>query len=279
MKMLLAASLLAASLLPAAPATAGACVHDHLYNGDHGGSPHVHYPQCHDNSPDDRPRSRADQHRRDTEHRPAQQQLPACVHVNEDLSVDVHNAECTDIADGPSTGGCSVVAVTDSVAGEGQMTGVIDVEAVVYSTDPTDNPASATFTCYVKVNGATQPGAIVSASGTGAVAGGGFITYTSNSSADFVQLCEDVSYSNPNYADTSECFEAESFEIPPPFVWEIVDGALCPAYEALAGSYGPVVIGPCYPARSDDPGGDVYLDGEMFSELQALVGLSGEALR
>ena len=243
MKTLLAASLLAASLLPAAPATAAACVHDHPNNGGHGGSPHVHYPQCHDNSPGDRPGARGHQHRGDTQHRPAQQQLPACVHANPPES---HIPECVDAVDGPSTGGCSFVAV-----GSGQLTGEIDIEAVVYSANPADNPMSATFTCYVKVNGATQPGAVVTATGTGTVAGGGFITYTSNSVTDFVQLCQDVSYSNGT--NTSECFEAESFEVPPPIVWEIVDPLVCPIIAVAAPGAGPMYI---------NSQGDVWVDGE-----------------
>ena len=149
-------------------------------------------------------------------------QMPAsaaCIHAN---PPEVHIPECVDAVDGPSIGGCSFVAATDAVAGQGQMTGEIDIEAVVYSaTNPADNPMSATFTCYIKVNGSTQPGAIVTASGIVVVVGGGVITYTSNSVTDFVQLCQDVSYSNGQ--STSECFEASTFEIPPPIVWEVID--------------------------------------------------------
>ena len=191
-------------------------------------------------------------------------QMPAsaaCIHVNEDLSVDVHPAECTDIVDGPSFGGCSFVAATDAVAGQGQMTGEMDIEAVVYSaTDPTDNPMTATFTCYIKVNGSTQPGAICTATGTVVVAGGCVITYTSNSVTDFVQLCQDVDYANTDYPDTSECFEASTFEIPPPIFWEIVDGAVCPILAMAAGTYGGP---PPIPVIVITPEGDVYIDGEF----------------
>ena len=202
MKMLLAVSALAASMLPVAPAypsppSGGPCVHDHLWREHptpHGGSPHVHYPQCHDNSPE-RPKAKGHQHRKKKQQRTTDQYL----------------------------GGCGFAAVEDVVAEQGQMTGEIDVEAVVYSAaNPAGNPVSATFTCYVLVNGAPQPGAVVTASGTGVVIGSGVITYTSNFVEDFVQLCEDVSYSNGE--STSECFEADAFEIPPPVVWDLIDG-------------------------------------------------------
>ena len=180
-------------------------------------------------------------------------QMPAsaaCIHAN---PPEVHIPECVDAVDGPSVGGCSFVAATDAVAGQGQMTGEIDIEAVVYSANPADNPMSATFTCYIKVNGATQPGAVVTATGTVVVVGGGVITYTSNSVTDFVQLCQDVSYSNGT--NTSECFEAETFEIPPPIVWEIVDPLICPIIAMAAPGAGPVFI---------NSQGDVWIDGEGF---------------
>ena len=150
-------------------------------------------------------------------------------------------------------GGCRFAAVTDTLAGQGQMTGEIDVEAVVYSvTDPFDNPLSATFTCYIRVDGQSQPGSVVAASGTGVVIGGGVVTYTSNDVSDLVQLCQDVSYSNG--VNTSDCFEANSFEIPPPIVWEIVDPLPCSVLALLApGAPGVVDI---------NSQGDVYVDGE-----------------
>ena len=209
LKALAAAAMLVGIVLPAAPALAGPCVHDHTFNGNHGGSPHAHQPQCH----------------------------PPRYHE----------------------GGCSFVAATDAVAGQGQMTGEIDVEAIVYSDVPEENPMSATFTCYIKVNGASQPGAVVTASGTVVVVGGGVITYTSNSVTDFVELCQDVSYSNG--ASSSECFEAETFEIPPPIVWEIVDPLVCPIIGMAAGTYGGP---PPVPVIFINSQGDVWIDGEGF---------------
>lgn len=166
-------------------------------------------------------------------------------------------------------GGCSFVAATDAVAGQGQMTGEIDVEAIVFSYQSAQNPVSATFTCYIKVNGSAQPGASVTASGTVVVVGGGIVSYTSGSSTDHVQLCQSISYSNGEASD--ECFDATSFEIPPPIIWEIVDPAICPFLEDRAGTYhipSPVdrtiVIEPKDPADDEDIGGDVYIDGELF---------------
>ena len=137
-------------------------------------------------------------------------QLPAsaaCIHGT--ILPEVHLDECLDVdaVDGPPVGGRNFAAATDQVAGQGQMNCEIDIEAIVYSaTNPADNPMSATFTCYIKVNGASQPGAIVTATGTVVVVG--VITYLSG---DFVQLCQDVSYSNG--ASSSECFDADTFEI------------------------------------------------------------------
>ena len=178
-------------------------------------------------------------------------QMPAsaaCIHAN---PPEVHIPECVDAVDGPSVGGCGFVATTDQVAGEGQMTGEIDIEAVVYSANPADNPMSATFTCYIKVNGTTQPGAVVTATGTVVVVGGGVVTYTSNSVSDFVQLCQDVSYSNGT--NTSECFEADGFEILPPVAWEILDGAVCPLPD-----------GEIIPGVMEIVNGDLLILGKIF---------------
>lgn len=97
-------------------------------------------------------------------------------------------------ADSTYRGGCSLVAAPDQMAGGGQMTGEIDIEAVVYSSSDPATPVSATITCHVTVNGAEQPGALVRESGTGAVVGGGVVTYTSGQPNDDVELCQSVDY-------------------------------------------------------------------------------------
>ena len=185
-------------------------------------------------------------------------QMPAsaaCIHAN---PPEVHIPECVDAVDGPMIGGCGFAAATDMVAGGGQMTGEIDIVAVVYSANPAENPVSATITCYIKVNGATQPGAVCPASGTVVVNRVACVaTYTSNSSADFVQLCQDVDYSG-SIPDTSECFEDITLENPPPIFWEIVDPIVCAVLRPLAGTSGPggnVHI---------DDDGDVYVFGGLW---------------
>ena len=181
-------------------------------------------------------------------------QMPAsaaCIHAINPTAV--HLNECVDAVDGPIQGGCAFVAATDVVAGEGQMTGVMVVAAFVYSASTlAENPVSATIACYIKVNFAAQPGAVVAASGTVVVVGGGVITYTSNSVTDFVQLCQDVDY---GWFNTSQCSKAETFEIPPPIVGQIVDPEICPVIALAAPGAGPVFI---------NSQGDVWIDGEGF---------------
>ena len=123
-------------------------------------------------------------------------------------------------SDSTSLGGCSYGAL--GRAGQGWTAGEIDVEAVVYSPTPDANPVWATVTCYILVNGAPQPGAIITASGVGVIAGGGAITYTSDHERDFVQLCQRVDFTGPGDATpTSDvCLDYIVIEIPPPLPWD-----------------------------------------------------------
>ena len=190
-----------------------------------------------------------------------------CVHWHDGDPVNephVHpdGTGCDEPGTAISIGGCSFVAATNDVSGQGQMSGEIDVEAVVYSRVDSENPLSAKFTCYILVNGDPQPGAVVTAESVShdppvpVVVGGGFITYTSNSVTDFVQLCQTVEYSNGDV--TNECFEADTFEIPPPIIWEIVDPPVCDnILKPRAGTYD---VGGHTVFINEQ--GDVYVDGE-----------------
>ena len=161
-------------------------------------------------------------------------------------------------SDSTIVGGCSFASLSDPVVGPGQQTGEIDVEAVVYSPTAASNPVWATITCYIKVNGVPQPGAVITASGVVAVVGGGLITYPSTES-DFVQLCQRVDYTGPGDATpTSDvCFDQVVIILPP---------VVCEADCGLG-----TLICTATAAAPDVPGivdtneqGDVYLAGEPF---------------
>lgn len=147
-------------------------------------------------------------------------------------------------------GGCSFAAA--SAGGSGNMTGEIDIEAVVYSDAPLGNPVNAIIMCYVTVNDVVAPGARLSASGTSAIIGAGVISYTSASASDDIQLCQDVSAhtASGSFQSSSECFGATGFEIPPPIVYEVGDPALCSALSIVRGVPGLVEV---------DETGDVYV--------------------
>ena len=162
-------------------------------------------------------------------------------------------------SDSTYAGECSFAAATDNVSGQGRMAGEIDVEMVVYSPTPEANPVWATVTCYIKVNGVAQPGAVITASGAVAVVGAGAITYVSENAYDVVELCTRVDYTGPGDATpTSDVCEASfTIELPPPhgdpFLW--IDYVLCEELTKIPGAYGPVVI---------DEEGDISIAGEPF---------------
>ena len=184
-------------------------------------------------------------------------------------------AECQGIPQGildsQHIGGCSLTAVPDVDAGGSTQLGKIDIEAIVFSATPADNPVTAKITCYVLVNGHFngRPGSVrndVTAIGTVVVVGGALVSFESEHLFDLVQICQDIDYHADGSVETSECFMADKYEIPPPIVWEIVDPLVCPIIAMAAPGAGSMYI---------NSQGDVWVDGEGFFDCPAYGNVRG----
>jgi hypothetical protein len=133
-------------------------------------------------------------------------------------------------------------------------------------------------TCWLEVNGVEAPGTRFGYVGTGVQAGVNPMTYTA-SNTDDVELCESVLFGdNTTTGDT--CFPIDDIQIPPQVLWDAVDtvfavvndaegcnashdecSVVCAQLPRLAGTYGPVTIG---------PDGDVYVADPLGLGLNRL---------
>jgi hypothetical protein len=145
--------------------------------------------------------------------------------------------------------------------------GVLGARVLVYSAaTPADNPVSARVTCRVLVNGVTVRQA--SFDGTVLVAGAGPLDFTAQAN-DLVQLCTDIDYTS-NATPTEVCAYRDGNQIPPPLVWDAMEGALRPANDTVATYVDPVVC-PLLAARAPgvpgvvdiDPTGDTSVAGGL----------------
>lgn len=156
-------------------------------------------------------------------------------------------------------GGCTYDSATRPSTDPGGNVGVIgDVSA---TTDASGKPIAATVSCWIDVNGVEAPGTRFGYAGTGVQVGANPITFAT-SNTDEIQLCTSVLFAD-NTTTGDECLVSDGPEFPPQVVWDEFDAVagvidavegcdashqqcsvLCPRLELLAGSYGPVTIGP-----------------------------------
>lgn len=124
--------------------------------------------------------------------------------------------------DSTYAGGCGFDAVDDS---DGTYRGVVYTATAVYSTGtPADNPVAATVSCYLKVNGVTQPGTRLTVPGIGVIAGAGAMTYTAHD-FDSVEFCTEVDFTSNDTPTHTEC-EGIVGGPPPPALFELVEAIL-----------------------------------------------------
>ena len=158
-------------------------------------------------------------------------------------------------SDSRHEGGCSFTTFAEDPRHPDHWITEIDIEAVAYSPAPASNPVWVTVTCYLRVNGVEQPGAVVAASGAVAVVGGGPVTFESDWPSDYVDLCHRIDFTGPG--DTTPTVEG----CPGPGCcdefspWEVIDPKVCPVLAATHGTYGPVFV---------NEQGDVYVDGVPY---------------
>jgi hypothetical protein len=138
------------------------------------------------------------------------------------------------------------------------------------TTTPNGAPIAATVTCWLRVNGVEAAGTRFGYAGTGAQAGVNPISFYA-SNTDEIDLCYSVLVAdNTTIEDT--CFAIDPIQIPPQVVWDTVDSvfalvdqvegcnashdecsAICPPLQLLAGTYGPLTIGPDGDVSVADP--------------------------
>jgi hypothetical protein len=166
------------------------------------------------------------------------------------------------------SGGCSLNTGTDpsqTVGGQDVFTGQLSVRTVTYSSNPAENPVSATVTCEVRVNDVPQTNASVTASGPIAQAGAKVVTYVRHTN-DIVDVCITVSFS-PVPGTVSSCAPATTITIPPKEVNDLIAQYLDPAICAILIALAPGVP----PAVTIDPTGDTEINGAPFWDCPPYV--------
>jgi hypothetical protein len=148
-------------------------------------------------------------------------------------------------------GGCSFTADNqDSVTGPDTYVGYLGARVVTLHDGV---PAPATVTCDLRVNGGRVD--TLSAAGPGVEAGAKPTTFVAAPFDDVVSLCTTVDYGGG--VTDSECADSVDPNPPPccfdPFFY---DAIVCPVLVALAGTYGPVTVG---------PDGDVTVDPDPLA--------------
>ena len=90
------------------------------------------------------------------------------------------------------TGGCYDNTVIDPVLTNGVHEGVMGDSS---ATQDSSGPVYADVVCYIRVNGATHPGAYFVYSGTGAQAGSNQIAYAAGP-GDVAELCQEAFFAD-----------------------------------------------------------------------------------
>lgn len=131
-------------------------------------------------------------------------------------------------------GGCGFNTIDNATLTNGQSEGVIYVTAS--SQEASGVPSTATVSCWIDVNGLEQPGARLSVTGNGAIAGQQQISFTSADGDNIVE-CQQVTFADgstwtaPDGNVGVDCPGA--VEQPP--VLSDLDGAYCP-YGSISGT-------------------------------------------
>lgn len=161
-------------------------------------------------------------------------------------------------------GGCFARTAPDAVATDVQRVGVIgDASTTV---DATGLPTDATVTCWIDVNGVEAAGTRFSYSGAGLQSGIDDITVRA-SIVDPLTVCEAVVYRDGS-TESGACDTVDGPVVPPGLLDQCddlgccgqavcfanVDDLVCPEFARVAGSYGPVTVG---------PDGDVYVSDPL----------------
>lgn len=176
-------------------------------------------------------------------------------------------------------GGCTWDSDSRPGTPSGENLGVIADRSV--TTDANGRPLAATVTCWLAVNGVEAPGTRFGYAGTGVQAGANPITFYA-SNTDEVDLCYSVLFAD-NTTTGDWCFAVLTIQIPPQAVWDLLDAVfaavndaegcnashdecspVCPRLQLLAGTYGPVTIGPDGDVSVADPLG-VGLDSPVYN--------------
>jgi hypothetical protein len=133
--------------------------------------------------------------------------------------------------------------------------GEIDVQTLVYSPTPEENPVSATVHCYFRVNGVRLDGPELTVPGTVAIAGAGVVHFAVDP-VDYLEICTEVDFTSNATPTTVECQGPTPLPYPGPIDWwSIVDPLVCPVFAQL-----PALP----PAVHTTPEGDVYVSGELW---------------
>ncbi len=125
-------------------------------------------------------------------------------------------------------GGCGFDGVRPSgLTGDPTLyRGHLNARTVLYSTDPTDNPVSATVTCTLRATG----GALIAEAtftGTGVVIGSVPIEFRSdNSYYEGPWLCETVDFTSDDTPTRTICHAHTSEQFPPEPLFELEDALL-----------------------------------------------------
>jgi len=166
------------------------------------------------------------------------------------LAAPAAHATRPDVIDG----GCFFNTVADPSTSDVQV-GVIGDVSVTRTGDVPFLPIDATVSCWVEVNGVEAPGTRFSYSGPGAQEGADRASYTAADGA-IVALCQSVEFADGTSKVEPCPTPLGPFQVPPQPIldllgatFDFVDSTACPSLVAVAGTYGPVTIG---------PDGDVY---------------------
>lgn len=158
-------------------------------------------------------------------------------------------------------GGCLFLTFEQDVSTNGTNEGVIGDASV--TTNPAGAPASATVTCYIKVNGTEVAGTRSTYSATtapGVEAGMNPISFVAQAT-DVFALCQDVTFST-GLRMPERCVEATVQQLPPQPLLDakqvadqLVDPVVCPILVSLHSATGGNVLGQVF----IEPDGDTYV--------------------
>lgn len=160
-------------------------------------------------------------------------------------------------------GGCFFDTNEQATVTAGQNVGVIGDRSVTQ--DASGLPIDATVTCSILVDGVEAPGTRFSYSGAGVQEGVDRISFSAGD-ADWVDICQVVAFADGT--TQTQCPPWQDQNFPPQAFIDLlndvfgaanaaevtyVDPAVCPAFVAAAGSYGPITIEPDGDVSVRDP--------------------------